>query len=570
MPHYITFLKNIWPLILPYWKSKEKWGAWLLLVTIIGLELGQVYIQVLFNNWNNDFYNALQNLDKAAFTKNIIRFSYLAVIFIVMAVYSLYLNQMLVIRWRRWLTDTYINRWLSKQNYYRMQLTTQDTDNPDQRISEDIAQFISLTLGLSLGLLSAIVTLISFTAILWTLSGPLDFQLGKTAIHIPGYMVWAALLYAMLGTWFTHLIGKPLVLLNFNQQRFEADFRFSMARFRENSENIAFYQGETQEKQGFTARFSSIFDNFWSIMKCQKRLTWFTSFYGQAAIIFPFLVSAPRFFTKQIHLGGVMQIANAFGRVQNSLSYIVNAYTSLATWKATSDRLITFNESMQQAEQYRGFTPVHTNKAQIDAEDLTIKLPQGEVLLEKVQLRIPQTDSLLITGPSGCGKTTLLRTLAGIWPFAEGKLSLPAADRMLFLPQKPYLPLDTLRRVLSYPSGEDISDKVASALLELCQLTHLYARIDLSCNWSQMLSLGEQQRISIARVLLKKPDFVFLDEATSALDTPAESYLYQLLGSESPHTCLISVGHRSALQAWHTRELSIPISPYRIRHSTEA
>jgi putative ATP-binding cassette transporter len=554
----LTFLKNIWPLIAPYWKSNEKWMAWLLLIAIVSLTLAQVYMQVLFNAWYNGFYDSLQHLDKVAFGKSIIRFSYLAVIHIIIAVYSIYLAQMLTIRWRRWLTTTYLEKWLNKQTYYRMQLNGQSTDNPDQRISEDVDQFISSTLGLSLGLLRAVVMLISFTAILWTLSGPLDFQLNGSAIHIPGYMVWAALLYAIIGTWLTHYIGRPLINLNFNQQRFEADFRFSMARFRENTENVAFYRGEPQEQRTFLQRFSFVFGNFWQIMRRQKRLTWFTAFYGQAAIIFPFIVSAPRFFSKQIDLGGLMQTVMAFGHVQDSLSYIIDSYTGIAAWKATSDRLITFSKHMQEAEQTVGFSPTYVpGNQQVDAKDLSIELPNGEVLLDKLQLHLKLGDSLLITGPSGCGKTTLLRTLVGIWPFAKGQLSLPEADRMMFLPQKPYLPLDTLKRVLCYPSAQDISDETAKELLRFCQLTHLYDRINADCDWSRMLSVGEQQRVAIARAILNKPDFLFLDEATSALDEASETYLYQLLRTQCPTSCIVSVGHRSSLKAFHNKTLEI-------------
>lgn len=557
----LRFLKSIWPLIVPYWKSKEKWSAWFLLIVIISLNLGQVYMQVLFNAWYNVFYDSLQNLDQVAFGKSIIRFCYLAAIAIIIAVYSFYLNQMLVIRWRRWLTHTYLDKWLDRQTYYRMQLSSEPTDNPDQRISEDIAQFISSNLSLSLGLMSAVVTFLSFVAILWRLSGPLSFQFHGTAIYIPGYMLWAALIYAIVGTWLTHRIGRPLITLNFNQQHYEADFRFSMARFRENTESVAFYRGEQQEGQGFINRFTRVFGNFWQIMRRQKRLIWFTSFYGQAAIIFPFVVAAPRFFSKQIELGGLIQISNAFERVQGALSYIVNVYADIATWKATSDRLITFSQHMQDAEQTVGFIPHRTPLSQLDADGLTVKLPDGQVLLKGVQLHLKAGDSLLITGPSGCGKTTLLRTLAGIWPFAEGRLSLPEQDKMMFLPQKPYLPLGSLKGALCYPGARNVSNETVRELLQLCQLSHLYDRIHADLDWSRMLSVGEQQRVAFVRVFLNQPDFLFLDEATSALDENAESYFYQLLRARCPKTCIVSTGHRSSLGAWHDQTLALSPLP---------
>lgn len=553
-----TYLKNIWGMIMPYWKSEEKWIARLLLFVIIVLTLGRVFLQVLFNQWYNEFYDALQNLDKHAFVNSILYFSFLAVIYIVVAVYSIYLTQMLTIHWRRWLTTHFLNHWLSEQNYYHMQIAGQVTDNPDQRISEDISQFISLTLGLSLGLLSAVVTLLFFAAILWRLSGSLDFHIHGFAVHIPGYMLLAVLGYSIIGTWLINRIGRPLVKLNFNQQRFEADFRFGMARFRENSENIAFYQGEAEEKQRFFHRFSLVFSNYWQIMKRQKSLTWFTTFYAQAALIFPFLVSCPRLFAKKIQLGDVMQIVNTFGHVSDSLSYIINSYEDIASWKATSDRLAAFTIDMEKAEKHRGFRRIFADVSQIEVRNLTIKLPDGKILQQGINLCLKQDDSLLITGPSGSGKTTLFRILSGLWLFADGKVILPKHIKILFIPQRPYLPLGTLKQILCYPSMSDaFSDQEIQETLQLCQLGHLCGMISQEADWSKILSVGEQQRISFARTLLSKPEFLFLDEATSALDEASEGYLYQLLKEQCPHTCIVSIGHRSSLKHWHAQELGI-------------
>lgn len=550
-----SYLRYVWKLIAPYWKSSERWTAYALLAAVILLNLGEVYLNVLFNSWYNAFYNAMDKLDKVAFTHQLIRFSWLAAIFISIAVYRVYLNQMLSIRWRRWLTRTYLERWLRQQNYYHMQLTGKPTDNPDQRISEDISQFIDTSLGLSLGLLSAVVTLFSFLMILWTLSGPLALQVAGVNVYIPGYMVWAALLYALVGTWLTARIGHPLIQLNFNQQRFEADFRFSMVRLRENSENVAFYKGETQEQAGFISRFTVLFGNFWQIMKRQKKLTWFTSFYNQAALIFPFAVAAPRLFSKAINLGGVIQIANAFGQVQGALSYIVNSYTTIASWKATTDRLITFTEHMRESEEYAGFKPAYVPTHVMEAKNLAVYLPDGSPLLEHINLRWAQGDSVFITGPSGCGKTTLLRTLSGILPFASGELSIPETARVMFLPQRPYLPLGTLKQVLFYPFVVPESDTAAIEILRLCKLEHLCDRLHEGQHWAQILSQGEQQRIAFARAILAKLDFLFLDEATSAVDEALEHYLYGLLKAKCPQTCLVSVGHHATLKEWHAVEL---------------
>lgn len=550
-----SFRKNLWSLIKPYWVSNEKWGGYLLLAVIIALNLGEVYLSVRLNYWRNDFYNALQALDKTAFLHNVFVFSYLAAIFIVAAVYRLYLYQMLYIRWRRWMTVSLIDHWLHKQNYYHLQLNGQSTDNPDQRISEDIGQFIDTSMSLSLGVLNALVTLFSFITILWMLSGPLSVTVSGYTIAIPGYMVWAALIYSIIGTWLTHKVGSPLIPLNFNQQRREADFRFSLVRFRENGENVAFYNGEAQEKGQFLQRFAAVFHNYWQIMKRQKKLTWLTSFYGQAAIIFPILIASPRYFSKQIHLGGLMQIASAFDQVYSSLSFIVTAYPTIASWKATANRLITFQNHMVEAESYAGFQPRHADITELQVRGLDINLPSGQALLNKVNLEVKPGDSVLITGPSGCGKTTLLRTLAGIWPYAQGAVEFPANAKILFVPQKAYLPLGTLKEILYYHAKQG-SDEEAFEILQLCKLAHLYDRLHAHQHWAQLLSVGEQQRISFARAILSQPDFLFLDEATSALDEATEQEFYGLLKSRCPNTSVISVGHRSSLKPWHAREWS--------------
>lgn len=557
-PNSSSFIKRIWRLIRPYWTSEERWIARFLLFVIVALGLGEVYLNVLFNDWNNDFYNALQEVNKDAFIHAIIRFSWLAAFFIVVMVYKAYFNQMLTIKWRRWMTADYLAKWLSHQNYYRMQLAGSNMDNPDQRISEDIDQCIQLSLGLSLGSLNSVVTLVSFLAILWQLSGPVDFTVHGWNVHIPGYMVWVAFAYAFLGTWITFRIGRPLIALNYNQQRLEANFRFSLVRLRENTESIAFYRGETQEQVGFLRRFNGIVENWWQIMRRQKKLNWFSSGYGQIANIFPYVVAAPRYFAQEIKLGGLMQTGSAFLHVQGALSYLVDSYNSIANLKAVEQRLTGFNSSIKNAEEMQktitGFTRENTTDNKLEAQELAIHLPDGTPLLEHIDLSLKLGDSLLISGKSGSGKSTLLRTLAGLWPYAQGKLTLPAYDRMLFIPQKPYLPLGTLREVLCYPGATLHDDAALTELLSLCLLEHLTGRLDEENSWSHILSLGEQQRVAFARVLLIRPDFILLDEATSALDEAGETHLYGLLKEKLPGAAVISVGHRSSLRAWHAQE----------------
>jgi putative ATP-binding cassette transporter len=550
--------RDAWTIARPYWFSEDRWRGLALLVAVIALNLGIVGINVLLNHWNNAFYNTLQDKDYAEFTRQLGKFTYLAAIYIALAVYQLYLNQMLQIRWRRWLTDHYLATWLRDKAYYRMQLHATETDNPDQRIAEDLRLFVSITVGLGLGMLRAVVTLVSFVAILWTLSGPLTIP---GLVTIPGYMVWAALLYAVAGTWLTDRIGRPLVAMNFDQQRYEADFRFSLVRFRENSEGVALYHGEADELRGFRERFAHVVRNWWDIMRQTKRLTSFTAGYAQVAIIFPFVVAAPRYFRGEFALGGLMQTASAFGQVQDSLSYIVSAYTDIASWRAVVARLGGFNRALAEVRAEaagQGIRLEPGGAGGLDVERVHLALPDGRPLLGDVSFSLRRGDTALISGPSGTGKSTLFRALAGIWPFGHGRVRFPEGERTLFLPQKPYLPLGTIREVVMYPGlPGGVSDTALQEALDLVGLPALKERLDESANWALRLSPGEQQRIAFARALVQRPAWLFLDEATSAIDEEQEQRLYALLRERLPGTTILSVGHRSTLRPFHARRLSV-------------
>jgi putative ATP-binding cassette transporter len=542
----------------PFWFSEDRWAARGLLLAVIALNLGIVDINVLLNKWNNTFYDALQDKNYTVFLHQLIRFSWLAGLFIVLAVYQSYLNQMLQIRWRRWLTEHYLREWLTEGAYYRMQLVAGEADNPDQRVAEDVPQFIASTLNLSIGGMRAVVTLISFVAILWGLSGTLTIP--GTSIRLPGYLVWAALLYALAGTWLTDRIGRPLVRLNFDQQRYEADFRFNLVRFRENAEGVALYHGEADEFRTFRESFSSIIRNWRGIMRQQKRLTWLTAGYGQAAVIFPLIVVAPRYFRGQILLGGLMQTAAAFGQVQDSLSFIVSSYTDIAAWRAVVERLAGFQGALElahtQASAKVGIHHADGNGGGLIVDGVELDLPGGQPLIADVSLSLGRGESALLSGPSGVGKSTLLRAIAGIWPFGHGEIRVPSNTRVLFLPQKPYLPIGTLREAVSYPMpAGGVDGTNLREALEAVGLSELSGRLDETCHWALQLSPGEQQRIAIARALVQKPDWLFLDEATSAVDEAAEARLYRLVRDRLPRTTLFSVGHRATLRPFHARQL---------------
>jgi putative ATP-binding cassette transporter len=554
-------LRAAWRLTRPYWGSEQKWSAWGLLAVVIALNLGNVYISVLLNKWNNTFYNALQELNSGVFFRQIGIFCILAAISIILSVYAVYLQQMLQIRWRRWLTDRYLGAWLADQSYYRLQLQNHPTDNPDQRISDDLNSFTAYVLTLSLGLLTSVVSLFSFLFILWGLSGPAHIPLGSLgSVSIPAYLVWAALLYAGVGTWVTIRIGRPLISLNFAQQRLEADFRFSLMRLRENAESVALYRGEPAEMQLFKGRFAHVFDNFWSIMRRQKRLSWFTVGYSQVAVIFPVVVVAPRFFAKEIMLGGLMQVVSAFNSVQSSLSFIVNSYTDIATWLAVTQRLSGFQTRLDRiADAVRAPQQIalrHDGEG-VAVANLDLALPDGTPIMTGVHLSVAPGEAVLISGPTGIGKSTLIRAIAGIWPFGRGDIRVGTGSS-LFLPQRPYLPLGTLADAMCYPRpGGSVPKERLQHLLIDFQLADLVPHLDTVDNWAHRLSLGEQQRIGFARIMLTEPSLVVLDEATSAVDEPREARCYSMLRRAPWHPTIVSVGHRGTLRRYHDRVLDV-------------
>lgn len=547
------FFRDVWYLTKSYWQSEEKKKAFFLLACIIALTLGVVYMLVLLNQWNNSFYSALQNYDAKKIFDELIHFSWLAAIYILLAVYSYYLQQTLILNWRRWLTTRFIDIWLQNKTYYNLQMFGKDTDNPDQRISEDVRQFVEMTLSFGIGILKAFCTFASFVVILYNLSGSLSFTfMGKTWT-INGYMLWASLLYSVIGTYITHIVGRKLVKINFIQQKYEADFRFSMIRLRESAESVAFYRGEAQEGSVFKQRFKMLLDNFWKLVNKQKQLVFLNSGYSQIAIIFPFVVAMNRYLTKEVTLGGLMQVASAFGRVQDSLSYFVDMYSSIAQWQAVVMRLTCFGHHMhdvyQQAERFHVERFAAADVVEVD--NMQINLPDGKPLLENISFTLHPGHNVLIKGVSGSGKSTLLRAISGIWPFVDGKIFLPERDKLMFIPQKSYLPLGTLRAALNYPGNKPIDDTELIYLMDLCQIGYLKDKLDLEADWSHVLSVGEQQRLAFVRAHIQQPQLLFLDEATSALDEDTEANMYSLLQERLQQTTVVSVGHRSTLNKYH-------------------
>jgi vitamin B12/bleomycin/antimicrobial peptide transport system ATP-binding/permease protein len=564
-----SFVRDVWRLSRPYFRSEEKWSAWVLLISIIVLNLSMVGMNVVLNFWNRQFFNSLQDKDWQAFLQLLFTwrrtpgggimpgFCGVVTVYIFVYVYATYLNQWLQIRWRRWLTTRFLDEWLADRAYYRISLTTDTvaigTDNPDQRIAEDLRDFVATTLSLSVDFLSNIVSLASFVGILWVLSGDITL-FGFT---IPGYMIFVALIYAVAGTWLTHLVGRPLIALRFRQQRVEADFRYALVRLRENMEGVALYGGEKEEKGELFHRFYNVITNWWGIMVQTKWLNALVSGYSQIAIIFPIVVAAPRYFSGQLTLGGLTQTADAFGEVQSALSWFVNAYASLAQWTAIVERLTTFHRAIvvARAASGRGLVLDSSDKDEVRLADLVLELPNGHKLLDGTHLRFRTGESVLVTGRTGSGKSTLFRAIAGIWPFAQGTVHRPW-ERCLFLPQRPYIPLGTLRHVITYPNApEKYSDAEVKQVLQDAGLPGLVDELDLDRNWPQVLSGGEQQRVALARALLARPDWLFLDEATASLDPESEAHLYRIIKERLPRTTIVSIAHRQSVAEFHERKL---------------
>ncbi len=566
MPSLMTLPRDAWRLAKPYFNSEERWSARSKIAAIIVLNLSLVGMDVVLSFWNRAFYNSLQEKDWDSFIGLLLSYNRsektgllpgfvgIAVVYIIVSVYRTYLNQWLQISWRRWMTTHLLAEWLSDRAYYRISLLTgtgtdEGTDNPDQRIAEDIRQYVGQSLALSLDLLSNVVTLFSFVTILWTLSGPASLL----GIEIPGYMVWVALLYAAIGTLFTHLVGKPLVALNFVQEQVEADFRFSLGRLRENLEGVALYKGEARESAGLHMQFRAIFDNWWAIMQRTKLLNSLIAAYSQVSVIFPIVVAAPRFFAGALDLGGLTQTAGAFSSVHGAMSFFVNAYAQLASLRATINRLTFFSRAITAARIANHDNMTVTPQAGEDyaITNLTLRLPDGRVLLQDSDVTLTRGQSAVFTGRSGSGKSTLFRAFAGIWPFGDGQLR-QGTGTTLFLPQRPYFPLGTLRQAVTYP-GEinSISDADIRQTIEDVGLAVLLPQLDQKDAWGQRLSGGEQQRLAIARALLIRPDWLFLDEATASLDPVAEQQMLALLKQRLPHTTIISIAHRTEVAAMH-------------------
>ena len=591
MTHFAEDVKDIWRLTRPYFQRKtpgeirlwfigpitlqERWIGFGLLASIIALEIAFSYIAKVFNSWYNSFYNTLQDKDFNGFKYYMAYFFALAFLHIFISVYKNYINQILQIRWRKSMTEDFVERWLAPAQHYRMRMVSGPADNPDQRIAEDVHEFVGNTMVLGIGFFGNAVRLGIFLLVLWQLSTSFPMTSFGLSFNIPGYLIWIAIIYAAIGTVFTHLIGRPLIALNFHQQRFEANFRFGMARIRENSEQIALLGGEGAEKAGLGERYGSILANVYAVVRQQKRLGFFTSFFGQFSVIFPFLLLGPAYFFGKATLGTLMQTNQAFSNVQDGLTWFVDSYTNLAAYRAVVQRLTGFEAVMASSNAAAAAEPhiqARSGRAgMFSAEGVVVSLPDRTPLSAVPSFSLGAGDRVLLSGHSGTGKTTLLRAFSGIWPFGQGRIEVPEGSRTLVLPQRTYMPLGTLRQALVYPETlETYTDAAMRDALIGVGLGHLEPDLDKADNWSQRLSGGEQQRLGVARAFLAKPDFLFLDEATSALDEAGESGLYQALIERLPRAGIVSIAHRSTLDAFHHRRIEMSRGPTGVFQAVEA
>ena len=557
----ITFARHLWRLTRIYWKSPDaKWGA-LLLAGAISLELGTVYANTLIANAQRAIFDALETKQPSALVTAIGLFFGAALSYVLAATGRIYVRQILEIRWREHLTDWFLGRWMAPQAYCQAERHRNELDNPDQRVAEDIRDFVGSALGLSLSLLSAVVTLVTFGGLLWTLSRKWPVQAFGTHVHIPGLMMWVAVGTSLLSMVAAHFVGRRLVQINFDKLRVEADFRYGLMRFRDHVERVALSRGETVERLGSESRFEQVVRNWWRLIGAQRNLSFVTTGVANVNDIVPVLVAAPAYFAGLITLGNIVQVRFAYGQVAGGLSWFVNAYQEIARWRANVERLCTFVHVIEAAERELATSDIHrttSDRESLELEDLRIESPDGRLLLDHVNATVAQGDRVAILGPSGTGKTMLMRAIVGIWPFGSGRIDVPSRPRMMFLPQRPYMPTGSLRAIVSFPAAEgSFRDEKIIDLLRLVGLGHLESRLDEADQWEQQLSPHEQQRIGFVRVLLHEPEWVFLDKATSALDEDMEKHFYELLEERLPHATIVSVAHRPEIAAYHTRRWTL-------------
>ncbi len=561
------FFGQFWRIIRIYYGAKEtRWRAWGYTIAVVALTLAQILVQLRFNIWNRDFFNALESRDRGAFFGQMGLFLLLAGASMITAVFQLYVRQLLQLHWRRWLVARLQRQWLVNGLHYQINFLEGAADNPDQRISENTRWATAMAVDMAVGVVTSVLMLVSFIGILWTLSGPLHIAFGAAEFDIPGYMVWAALLYAGIGSGLTWLIGRPMVEINIRRNQAESDHRFALVRIRESSEAVALIRGEPDEERGLLGAFDHVVAVMRDLMRSERNLMWLTSAYGMLLTVFPILVASPRYFAGAITLGVLMQIASAFGEVTRALNWFVDNFPRIADWRSHVERVMELEDTFEAADLAGAETGTITleeghlpdGREVLSFHDLQIAHPDGNVVIDEANAEIREGEKVLIVGESGTGKSTLFRAIAGLWPWGSGRIRIPPRGHMMFMPQRPYLPLGSLRAAVAYPAtAKSVTDAALAQALEKAGLPHLVARLDDTERWDRILSLGEQQRLAFARLLLHRPRWVFMDEATAALDEANQDRLMTLFREELADCALVSIGHRPGLDVYHDRTLTL-------------
>ncbi|WP_432717036.1 ABC transporter ATP-binding protein/permease [Haemophilus haemolyticus] len=544
--------KQFWMFAGGYLSPKRSIKPILFFLLIVAMTLLSVRISLVHSEWYKNMYTSLQEFNEPVFWQQMGLFCVIAASSVSAALVSYYLEQRFVINWIEWLNEQLVDKWMAHRAYYKTQYLSENLDNPDQRIQQDVQSYVKTTLSLSTGVIDAVTSMISYTILLWGLAGPMMV----VGVEIPHMMVFLVFGYVIFTTLIAFWLGRPLISLNFINERLNANYRYSLIRIKEYAESIAFYAGEKVEKNQLYQQFNAVIHNMWVIVFRTLKFSGFNLVVSQVSVVFPLLIQVGRYFEKQIKLGDLMQTLQVFGKLHSNLSFFRNTYDSFAGYKATLDRLTGFSYAIEMVN-HESQAQIHNHPTDVIFKNLSVKNPLGHTLVENLNITLPQGSSLLIQGKSGAGKTTLLRTIAGLWSYAEGEVICPT-NSQLFLSQKPYVPQGNLMSALTYPNKPDnISHTKAVEILNKVQLGHLAEQLEKEQDWTRILSLGEQQRLAFARLILHKPAVAFLDEATASMDEGLEFAIYQLLKQELPKTTLISVGHRSTLKALHQQQLAL-------------